>query len=299
MSSKVTIVVPARNELYLEQCIDDIYAKAEGDIEVIIVLDNYWPDPIIPDKPNLTIIHWGGRRGMRAAINAAAQIGKGDYLMKVDAHCAFEHGYDVKLAADCDVDWVVTPRRYSLDPETWGPTDKRVVQYEYLSYPYQDGQDVGLHARYWWSERDKARAEFDVDENMAFQGSCWFMPMRYFRDLIYPMDEANYGMFIGEPQEIGLKVWLSGGKCMLNKKVWYAHLWKGKGYRDLHMQRLGIPYTRVGRSELIKGNQYSTDFWFNNRWTERKHDLSWLVEKFWPVPTWPEDKTLWTASPTS
>ena len=111
------------------------------------------------------------------------------------------------------------------------------------------------------------------------------------------MDEANYGMFIGEPQEVGLKAWLSGGKCMINKKVWYAHLWKGQQYRDMHLQRLGFKYTRVSLHELNRGNAYSTDYWFNNRWPERVHDLSWLVERFWPVPDWPEDRGLWTHSP--
>ena len=297
--SKVTIVIPARNELYLQRCIDDVLEKAEGDIEIILVFDNYWPAPIIKDDPRITMIHWGKRLGMRAANNAAACIGKGEYLMKLDGHCLMDQGFDVKLAADCDDDWVVTPRRYSLVAETWTQKDKPVVQYEYLSYPYKDGEEVGLHARYWWKERDRARAEIEIDENMAFQGSCWFMKMEYFNRLIYPMDEANYGMFIGEPQEIGLKVWLSGGKNILNKKTWYGHLWKGKEYRKLHMELLGIPYTRVSRSEMVRGNQFSTDFWFNNRWEDRKHDLSWLVERFWPVPTWPEDRSLWTNSHTS
>ncbi|MTV78308.1 glycosyltransferase, partial [Streptococcus pneumoniae] len=75
--SKVTIVIPARYEIYLQETIDDIFNKARGDIEVIVVLDNYWPDPPIRDHENLTLVHWGGRRGMRAAINAGAELGKG------------------------------------------------------------------------------------------------------------------------------------------------------------------------------------------------------------------------------
>ena len=293
--SKTTIVIPARNEIFLEQTIADIYAHATGDFELIVVLDNYWPDPPIADRAGLKIIHWGKRRGMRAAINAASEIGTGEYLMKVDAHCNFAPGFDEVLKSDCDVDWVVTPRRYSLDWENWKPKpDKPPVDYEYLSYPYQDGQDVGLHARYWWGSRDRARRDILVDENMAWQGSCWFMTMRYFRSLIYPMDEANYGMFIGEPQEIGLKVWLSGGKCMLNKNVWYAHLWKGQQYRDAFRERYGTGYTRVGKREFDRGNKYSTKFWFNDYpFPQRKYPLSWLVEKFWPVPTWPEERDKW------
>jgi hypothetical protein len=207
----------------------------------------------------------------------------------------FDEGFDEKLKADCDVDWLVVPRRYSLDADEWKIKDNRpVIDYEYLHFPEADENgDIGLHARHW-KERGRERAQYDIDENMSFQGSCWFMPMPYFKRLIYPMDEKNYGMFIGEPQEIGLKVWLSGGKNMVNKKTWYAHLWKGRGYREKFLNMYGFKYTRVGRNELKRGNKYSTDFWFNNRWADRKHDLSWLVERFYPVPSWAEDRGTWT-----
>lgn len=299
--SKVTIVIPARHEIYLQETIDDIFNKARGDIEVIVVLDNYWPDPPIRDHENLTLVHWGGRRGMRAAINAGAELGKGDYLLKVDAHVMFAEGFDVTLAADCAEDWVVIPRRYSLDVDSgeWQrKMDKGPIDYEFLHYPEKDEHGyIGIHARDW---RDRRRARFDkpeyeIDENMSFQGSCWFMPTPYFKRLCYPMDEAGYGMFIGEPQEIGLKVWLSGGKNMVNKKTWYAHMWKGRPYREKFQARYGFGYTRVGNSELKKGNAYSFDFWFNNRpFPQRIHDLEWLIEHFSPVPSWSEDRSTWT-----
>lgn len=295
----VTVVIPARHELYLHQTVEDIFAKAGGDIEVIVVYDSYWPTPILEDRPNLVQIHWGRRRGMRAAINAAAEIGRGDYLMKCDAHCLFDEGFDVKLAQDCDADWLVIPRRYSLDAEKWCvKQDRPHIDYEYLAYPFVDeNHQLGLHAKVWM-ERTRQRRKIRLDEDMNFQGSCWFMPMEYFRRLIYPMDEKNYGMFIGEPVEIGLKVWLSGGKQMRNKNTWYAHLWKGEPYRKKFLEVMGFKYTRVGLQERKKGNAYSLDYWFFNRWSDRIHDLSWLVEKFWPVPTWPEDRAQWTVLPT-
>lgn len=168
----------------------------------------------------------------------------------------------------------------------------------YLAFPFVDeNHQLGLHGK-GWRERDVERAHIDIDETMSWQGSAWFISMRYFRDLIYPMDEANYGMFIGEPQEIGAKVWLSGGRNMVNKKTWYAHLWKGRGYREKFMEQKGFGYTRVGRQERKRGNAYSLDFWFFNRWEKRKYDLNWLVDRFAPVPTWSEDRAQWTVLPT-
>lgn len=296
--NKLTIVIPARHELYLAQTVADILAKATGDIEIVLVLDNYWPDPMIPDDPRLKVVHWSRRRGMRAAINAAAEIGTGEYLLKVDAHCMFAQGFDEVLKADCDDHWLVVPRRHALDADAWDVKDKPPVDYEYLAYPAIDeNNQLGIHGRVWGS-RAVDRRQYKIDENMSFQGSCWFMKMEYFQKLIYPMDEEHYGMFIGEPQELGLKVWLSGGQVMVNKNTWYAHLWKGQPYREKFLKQMGFPYTRVGLKERAKGNAFSLDFWFNNRWTERKHDLEWLVDRFYPVPSWPEDRDLWTVLPT-
>ena len=105
--AKVSVLIPARNERFLVQTVADVLQKATGSIEIIVVLDGYWPEPQLPDWPDLVIIHRGRARGMRAAINAAAAIAKGDYLMKTDAHCMFGEGFDEILKADCEDDWIV------------------------------------------------------------------------------------------------------------------------------------------------------------------------------------------------
>ena len=295
--AKLTVIIPARHELYLQQTVADLLQKATGDIEVIVVLDGYWPDPPLAEDPRLITIH-RERQGMRAGINAAAAIAHGKYIMKVDAHCLFPQGFDEAMKADCDGDWVVIPRRYSLDLEHWTVKfDKQFVDYEYLGYPYDGkevhGSTVGLHARVW-DARIEQRIQMQVDENMSFQGSCWFTTLHHFEHRIGTLQEAGYGTFIGEPQEIGLKTWLGGGKVMTNKKTWYAHLWKGQPYRKAFLETMGFPYTRVGATELKTGNAFSVDHWIHNKWTQRKHDLAWLVERFWPVPSWPEDRQKWT-----
>jgi len=296
--SKLSLIIPARHELYLQQTVDDILVKASGEIEIIVILDGYWPDPPLTEDERVITVH-RDRRGMRAAINSAVAISKGKYLMKVDAHCMFPHGFDEVLKADCDDNWVVIPRRYSLLLETWGvKLERPVIDYEYLSYPYGEnptvhGDTVGLHAR-TWKNRTNERVDKLIDENMTFQGSCWFTTKEHFVKRIGYMQEEGYGTFIGEPQEIGLKTWLGGGSVVVNKKTFYAHLWKGKPYRAAFMEKYGTSYTRVGHTELKTGNAFSVDYWINNHWKDRKYDLSWLIEHFWPVPSWPENRTLWT-----
>lgn len=288
--SKLSIIIPSRNEQFLPNTVADIFKNTTGDIEVIVVLDGYWPVDaenrmLLPDDPRLILIHRSTPHGMRAAINAAASVARGEYLMKVDAHCSFQEGFDEILQADCDGDWIVIPRRYSLDPDHWQPNlAKTPIDYEYLRYAYYKPDEVGVHGTVW-PERARARRHLLIDENMSFQGSCWFMPAAHFKRL-GGMQEEGYGTFIGEPQEIGLKTWLGGGKTMINKKTWYTHLHKG--------QRFGRGYS-IGKQGLIDGNAYSVDFWMHNHpFPGRIHDLAWLIERFWPVPTWPEDRNLWT-----
>ena len=41
--SKVSVVIPSRGEQFLAPTVKDVLAKAAGNIEVIAVLDGYWP----------------------------------------------------------------------------------------------------------------------------------------------------------------------------------------------------------------------------------------------------------------
>lgn len=284
--SKVSVLIPARNELFLAQTIDDLLKNAAGDIEIIVVLDGWWPQPALKDDPRLIVVH-RERQGMREAINGAVAIARGEYIMKVDAHCSFAEGFDETLKTDCDDNWIVIPRRYSLNSDDWRiKPDKPFIDYEYLCHPSTNGGR--MHGKRWM-ERTTQRINIPLDENMTFQGSCWFMTKSHFINCIGRMQSDGYGTFIGEAQELGLTTWLAGGKIMTNKKTWYAHLWKGKPYRAEHLERLGFAYTRIGQTELKSGNAYLVDYWMN----QRREDLFRFIEHFWPVPTWSEDRALW------
>ena len=208
MPPKVSIILPARHELYLAQTVNDLMRNT-GDVEVIVVLDGYWPRQLPADDKRLVIIH-REQRGMRASINAGAAAAKGKYLLKLDAHCRVAEGFDETLAANCEDNWVITPRRYSLDLDAWDVKRYRpFVDYEYLCHPERmkkvvQHSRVGLHA--WvWDQRTIERIHKDFDENMTFQGSCWFMTRAHYWERIGGLSDEGYGTFVGEAQEIGLK----------------------------------------------------------------------------------------------
>lgn len=281
MQSRVSIIVPSRNERFLNKTIEDIYAKARGDIEVIVILEGYWANPMPKEDPRLVILKNYAATGMRNAINAACDIASGEYLMKLDAHCMLGEGFDMILKAECDKDWIVVPRRYSLEPEEWKFLDngKAPVDYHYLSYPFVPGKPgAGLHGTVW-NQRARERKDILLDEEMSSQGSCWFMHRDHWKR-VGPMQRELYGNFVQEFQELGCKTWLGGGKCMINKKTWYAHLHKGTKY--------GRGYS-LGKGELGMGVAFAVDYWLHNRWEKRVYDFDWLIKRFWPVPGWPDN----------
>ena len=277
---KVSVLIPTRNEIFLTKTIDDIFNKARGEFEVIVYLDGYWPDPPLKERPGLIILHGETCIGMRGGINAAAAAATGKYLIKTDGHCMFEEGFDEVLKAECDGDWVVIPRRRSLDAENWiiDLTNKKApVDYHFLSWAWAKPNELGMHGTFW-NERARTRLNILLDDEMSSQGSCWCMTKNHFINFLGGLSEVGYGNFVQEFQEIGNKTWLGGGQVKINKKTWYAHLHKGKRY--------GRGYY-ISQRKMIEGTLYSADFWMNNRWEKRVHDIEWLIDKFWPIPTWP------------
>src|SRR3989344_259711 len=122
MMPKVSIIIPSRDERYLQKTIDDLLVKAEGEIEIVVILDGYWPKTPLKNDPRVTVLHHGtvfDNPGMRESINRGILISRGKFIMKLDEHCMVDRSFDVKLAADCEDNWVVIPRRYRLDPENW------------------------------------------------------------------------------------------------------------------------------------------------------------------------------------
>jgi hypothetical protein len=266
--SKISVIIPAHQEPFLEHTIIDLNTKAEDphNLEIIAVLDGYWPNPALPNYKNLIVIHETKRKGMRHSINSGARVASGKYLMKIDAHCCFAKGYDKKLMADCRSDYTVVPVRYSLDTIKWTRKVDKKYEFEYISYP-------DLKGRRWPEYAERVKGE-NVCDLMTTQGSCWFMHRAQFEKW-GRLDEVNYGGMGREAQEVCLKTWLSGGRFVLTRNTWYAHWSKGKD--DIKF------YSRKDKQKSV---DHAVDFWMNDKWPLATKKIRWLIEKFAPVPGW-------------
>jgi len=276
----VSIIIPARNEIYLEKTIRNILDNAEGEIEVLAILDGYIPDPQIDMKDDRVLfIHNQESIGQRQSINLGARMAKGEYIMKLDAHCAVDKGFDIKLAKDCEYDWTVVPRMYNLDVETWEPKLHKRTDYMYISSPTGEKP---FRASYYTGKKYRAlhiiESNHLIDDTMCCMGPGWFMHKDRFWELD-GMDEGHGGW--GQMGiEVACKAWLSGGALKVNKNTWFAHWFRGGGGP-------GFPYHITGNDQE-KARVYSRDLWLNNKWNKKKRDFQWLVDKFNP-PEWEKE----------
>lgn len=312
-AADLSVVIPARNEQFVRRTIEDVLAHMKGDTEVLAILDGSWADPVIQDHPRVKIIHTTTPIGQRAATNLGAQMSRAKYLMKLDAHCSVDDGFDVKLMEDCQPDWTMIPQLYRLHVYDWRCNECGNGTYQgskpekceecgstnlYMHMVWEPKWSVGatkswrfdsdMHFQYW---NDHARrsavkeeAKSGLIETLSCIGCCFFMERDRFLEL-GGMDEGH-GSWGQYGAELACKTWLSGGKMVTSLKTWCAHLFRTGNFSANGEST--FPYSLSG-DEQEAARVYSRNLWLNNRWEKQKYPLSWLVEKFWPVPGWTDD----------
>jgi len=287
--AKVSIIIPSRNETYqvasgvsvLQRTIQDIYEKATGDFEVLVTFDGPPYQPL-PKYPNLRTYNLPQSLGLKHSLNLMAKEAVGKYLFKLDSHCMLSEGIDEVLSSDMEENWIVTPRFYVLNAEDWKWQDERFYDYFYLPCPLTDTRMFRFQAGGHWKQRTAERLSIPIDENMKLHGSAFFISKEFLTKSLGGITEGWIDPSSGEDIELSLKTWLGpwGGKLMVNKNCWYAHMHKGgQRPRGWHM-----PNSQINNTYLQIAN-----YWMADKWKQREHDLAWLIEKFWPVPTWPEN----------
>lgn len=214
----VSVVIPSYKDPLLQKTIDSLLENAEGEIEVIPVLDGYWPTTPLKSDPRVKVLHLGRNSGMRRAINAGIAIANGEYLMRTDEHCTFGKGFDRILAETCEDNWIVTPRRYFLDVVKWETMDIPPVDYMKLKIV-----NVAPGVRKFSGVEAKGDDTKMIQESMAMQGSCWFMKRSWWDKIIGELQNEGYGPHYQDSHEMVFKTWKAGGKLMVNKNTWHAH----------------------------------------------------------------------------
>ncbi len=305
MAKNLSILIPARNEEFLKRTIEDLLSNIEAETEIIVVLDGYETD--LPADTRLRVIHNPESIGQRAATNQACKLSKAKYVMKVDAHCAFDKGFDKKMIAEMKDNWTMIPVMRNLHVFNWvcpdghsryqspsglckecgKPTVKNIVWIpktnpQSVSYCF-DGEP---HFQYFniFKKRSEYKKDLEatgITETMSIQGSCFMITRDKYWEL--NISDESLGSWGSQGIEVACKTWLSGGRVVVNHKTWYAHMFRTQG------GDFGFPYLNPG-NKVEHAKKTVRELFFDNKWEKQIHPLSWLLEKFWPVPGWSEEQ---------
>lgn len=301
---ELTVVIPARNEMFLQNTVDDVLANTDPELtEVIVVLDGYWPEVGLPVNERLSVIHKVQSIGQRAATNLGIRLANTKYVMKLDAHCAVAHDLDkTLLTADLEEGVMQVPAQYNLHAFNWvcpkghsryqgksgpceecgEPTTREIVWQRRRRGPKTTAWrfDTDLHFQYWpeWQRHPEFQKQMPYTETMSLLGACWFMS----RDQFFKIGclDEEHGSWGQMGTELACKQWLSGSRVVCNQNTWYAHMFRTQG------GDFGFPYD-ISKRQTDAARAHSRKLWFENTWPGAKKQLRWLVER------WPEPHPVW------
>lgn len=294
----LSIVIPARNEMFLAKTISDIIKNKKGNTQIIIGLDGYWPYPQVEDHEDIIIYYTPKPIGQRAMTNQCVRLSQAKYIMKVDAHCAFDEGFDQKIVEDMKYNYTMIPTMYNLHAFDWvcpdghrryqgpsGPCKKCGKETTMdIVWEKRDSRkstayrfDKTLHFQYWGEYKKEQAKQGNIADTMSAQGSCFIIS----RDRYWELNicDEKHGGWGQQGTEIACATWLSGGRLVTNMRTWYAHMFRTQG------GDFGFPY-KITHKEQESAREYSRDLWLNNKHPKQIHNIEWLVEKFKPVPDW-------------
>lgn len=298
----LSVLIPARGEEFLLETINDVLAHSEAETEIVVVLDGGWPLRPIPDHPQVTLVHYPEPIGQRAAINRAARVATGRYVMKLDAHCAVGPGFDRILLEDMQPGWTVVPKMYNLHVFDWscrqcgqrtyqGSTPEacpgcgsaefeKAMVWQAKPSPETTAMGFDRELRFqYWGDLKKRQGAADLVETMSILGACFMLERERFFEL--NICDEKHGSWGQQGTEVACATWLSGGKLICNKRTWFAHMFRTQG------GDFGFPYPLTGR-EVDRAREYSRELWLGNNHPRQIYPLAWLVERFWPVQGWDE-----------
>jgi len=317
MQYEVSVIIPARNEEWISNTVADLLKNSTAKTEIIVVLDGHWAEPGIVDHPNVKIIYLSESIGQRAATNLGVKLSKAKWVVKCDAHCAFDYGWDTKMleAAGDNLDWTMVPIMRNLHVFDWkcmkcgkrtyqGPTPttrnaftecadcgnsdvnkfkKKLVWYAKPS-PQSTAYcfDPEPHFQYFGSFKKRPEGQGNITPTMSLQGSFFMCTREKYWAL--NLGDESFGSWGSQGLQVACSTWLTGGQVMCVHTTWYAHCFRTQG------GNFSFPYPQQ-QSKVEEAKRRARQIFFNNKVPNQIHRLSWLVEKFWPIEHW-TDKDL-------
>lgn len=287
----LSIIIPSRNEEFLQNTIDDIALHAKGDTEILVGLDGWYPKLTLPNIPIRFSIS-SEPIGQRAMQNRLVKMSTAKYIMKVDAHCSFSNGFDVEMMKLMDSKTVLTPLMFQLHAYDWlcecgkrqyqgvmpPPCHKwtKDIKWEIKPKPFYTNFFFDSNLIFGYCPK---QSEESLTETMAIQGSGFMVDRKtYWKWNLCDESFTSWGF---QGAEVSLKTWLSGGRVLTTRDAYYGHLFRGLEE---------FPYQR-DMKDVEHAKDYCHELFLKGKWKGEK-SLAWLVRKFNYPGDWTEEKLL-------
>jgi glycosyltransferase involved in cell wall biosynthesis len=313
MHYDLSLVFPARNEMFLSGTIERVLKSTNEKTEIIVVLDGEWANPPIVMNDRVNIIYVGRSIGQRAATNLGVRLSRAKYVCKLDAHILLDDEWDVKMLSAFKETgdnvvmvsimrnlWMFSWKCYHCGWKKYqGPTPekcghcgkadkiRRKMMWVGKNNPQSTSYcfDSEPHFKYFeaWKHREPYitdKKEKRLTETMSLQGSCFMCTREKYWEL--ELCDEKLGNWGNQGIEVACKTWLSGGKVLCNHNTWYAHLFRTQG------GDFSFPWQKSEREAQKTKNNVKELFW-KNKWPKQIYPLRWLIEKFWPVTGWTQE----------
>jgi len=282
----VSVIIPVKNEgTWIRKTIDSLFqVKTTLPFEVIVV-DNDSNDGccdflVSCNNPQLTLLSEKGN-GIARARNAGARIAKGEILIFCDAHLRFEDGWMEKL---------IKPIQDGLAAAT-NPCIADLQNPKRMGFGYTWGENLTIK----WNPG----VPFPFPSPFLAGGCLAIM-----KDVFYQIegfDQAFRGWGYDD-QEISLKLWLFGYRCLVQPKVKILHYFRKTSppypqlNEDLYFNLLRMAYLHFTQERINKCKRLiqHADICKIEQWILssnvletrvkylrlRKHDDDWFMQKF-------------------
>lgn len=291
MQIDLSILIPARNEEFLQQTIDDIREHGTGKTEILVALDNWDNPPKITGADRILTT----KAGQRGATNLLAKFAKGKYVMKLDAHCSLSKGFDIEMMADMQDDVTLIPALHNLHVYDWVcPEGHKHFQGKYLECEQCGSKelkkevvwgviprpvmtnyyfDTSMHFQYCPVQSDEI-----LSETMSIQGSCFMATRQKYWEL--GLCDEGFGSWGSQGIEVACKTWLSGGRVLSTKKAYYGHQFR---------ETEGFPYDNPN-DKIFYAQDTARNLFLKNGWDKQVRSIQWLIKKFGYQGDWSPKK---------
>lgn len=241
---KITVVITALDEPYVNKTIDGIIESDNGSLKEIIVIDDVSKEPIA--HPEAKVIRNEEQKGLVWGRNHGTELADSEIIISIDPHCKITSKrwmsvIQKKLSEDYSC--IAVPKTYSLDVERWEEMKGRIPGY-------------------------KTRWDWKLDFNWvstpgpympAFAGHCFAFTKSWWEYC----GGFDTGMKVwgGENIEFALRTWLLGGTVEVIDCI-VAHWFKKKFQYELKAITLLENKARIAETWF---DGYVNRFYAHNR----------------------------------